>query len=241
MMLALVLLVAGLTVFGAWATGFILPGPKSLTGRDPATGAQGPNPVSLVVFGTSLSARGDWPLQLGARLAACTGRSVETQVIAGVGQTSAWGVTQIDRLIAAAPDLVVMEFVVNDVDLRDGLSRQASREAHRSILEALAIHRPDARVLVLAMNPTHGVRGAMRWRTARYLHDIYVLQAEAPLHGFHDLRDAWHQMIVETPGGRDMLIPDGLHPEPEAAAIVIVQPVAQRLAALWGQTCPPAP
>ena len=50
------------------------------------------------------------------------------------GATSAWGLDQVDVVIAKAPDLIVLEFAINDADLGRGLSLAESRDNHRSLI-----------------------------------------------------------------------------------------------------------
>lgn len=190
----------------------------------------------IVTMGTSLTTRYDWPVALEARLSGCLARPVSVTPVAGAGQTSDWGVGQIDRVLAARPDVVVMEFTINDADLRRKLSPAASRERHEQILSEIHAALPEARILLLGTNPTFGLRGLLRLRPGAYL-DLYVdLALDDPRIGFLDLAPDWHARL-ET-AERRAILPDGVHPDPEVARTVMVPALSEAIATLWRQSCP---
>ena len=87
-------------------------------------------PARIVAFGTSLTAREGWPEALAARLEACLGHPVELIRVARNGAGSDWALGQTGAVIAARPDLVLIEFAVNDADLLDGARLAVSRAKH---------------------------------------------------------------------------------------------------------------
>lgn len=196
-----------------------------------------PDKAHIVTFGTSLTARYDWPAALADRLAVCLDRSTDVTVVAGAGQTSDWGLTQIDRVIAARPNVVIIEFTVNDADLRQGVSPAQSLANHVRIIEALKAARPDIRILLLGTNPVFGLRGLVRVRMQTYLDRYVALAAADPQVGLLDLTGPWQDQI-DREGWRTSL-PDGLHPNVTSARLVVIPPVSAALAAFWGQGCPP--
>ena len=125
------------------------------------------------------------------------------------------------------PDAALIEFVINDADQLDGLSAAESLEAHAAILAAL----PGVPVVVMRMNPAFGPRGWTRLgRGAR--EDAIAGSARAAGAGTLDLdrrrRLRWQE------GGWRADMPDGLHPDPRAAAAVI----APAAAAILVPGCP---
>lgn len=228
------LLAAGLVLSGV--AGLPERAPPRL-GDVPAAGfAAPPEALRVVVLGTSLSARADWPQALAAGLERCLARPVSLGVVAAPGQTSHWGVAQLPQVLAARPDVVVVEFTANDADARDGLSLEDSRRTHETILAALRAEAPERRVILMSMNPTHGLRGALRWRHGAYRAIYRTLAEEDPAVGYLDLDARWRQQM--TWRQRLGAIPDGLHPRPEAARAVIVGPLTAKLAGVFGQDCP---
>lgn len=194
-------------------------------------------PLRLVAMGTSLTARYDWPRVLADRLEACLGQPVALTVIARSGETAVWGARQLDALVAARPDVVLMEFTANDADLRRRIAPARSDALHGEILAALHAARPEARVLLMGMNPSFGLRGVLRLRTPRYLAD-YVARAQGdPRIGYVDLAPDWMDLVGAQ--GRNIVLPDGLHPVPDAARALIPARLAPVIAALVRQDCPP--
>lgn len=195
-----------------------------------------PDAPRVVAMGTSLTTRYDWPAALETRLSDCLARPVTVTPVAGAGKTSDWGVGQIDRVLAARPDVVVMEFTINDADLRRKLSPAASRERHLQILGEIHGALPEARILLVGTNPTFGLRGLLRLRPGAYL-DLYVdLALGDPRIGFLDLAPDWRARL-ET-AERRAILPDGVHPDPEVARAVMVPALSAAIAPLWQQDCP---
>lgn len=99
----------------------------------PWDAAARPDPLRITAFGSSLTHRPDWPDRLAARLERCLGttRRVEIARVSAGGAGSAWGQAQVAAVIATRPDLVLIEFAINDADLRNGISLERSRDQHR--------------------------------------------------------------------------------------------------------------
>ena len=110
----------------------------SATGRDiPAT-------LHLVAAGTSLTSRGFWPDDLGARLGRCLGVPVVVDRVAKAGANSDWGLAQVPGIVALSPDLVLIEFAINDADMLDGVALERSRGNLRAIIAGVRDSRPEA-------------------------------------------------------------------------------------------------
>ena len=126
------------------------------------------------------------------------------------------------------PDAALVEFGVNDADRLDGLSAAESLAAHARILAAL----PGVPVVVMRMNPAFGPRGWTRFgREGR--EDAIAAWAAGAGAGTLDLAPRWRARW-EAAGGWRAEMPDGLHPDPVAAAEVI----APAAAALLVPNCP---
>lgn len=191
-------------------------------------------PLRIVAFGTSLTAGPGWPEALEAGLAACLGRPVALTRVAGPGQGTAWALTRTDRVIAAGPDLVLIEFAINDADLRDGIGLAASRANHMQILDRLAAGLPGAQLVLLTMNPVVGpLRRLQRPFLADYDAMLRELAAARGL-GLADLAPRWRAAIAADPA---LAPPDGLHPTPAAAARVVAPPLAALIGAAAGRAC----
>lgn len=206
------------------ATAYFYPGPAQTPlindasvlpkgGFNFATKAQG-RPFVLGVLGTSLSNRRyDWPDALGAALSQCLSRPVAVQRFVKNGASSAWGKTQGAAVRAANPDLILVEFAINDADLRDGVRLEESQANHEKILQDLE----GLKTVLLTMSPPQGFRGALRPRLGAYEASYPVLAAEYGA-GFVDLGAHWTALPRDARG----LERDGLHPAPDVARAVIV-------------------
>ena len=218
-------LAAGLAVgLGLWV-GALWYGPRvtQAAPQDRAlpAGALAPEgPLSIAVFGTSLSSpRYDWPDALAQTLGACLGRPVTLTRVTRAGAGIAWAEGQVDAVRAQGPDLVLMEFSANDADLRDGLRLAEARARTGRVLDALE----GIPVVLMTMNPAQGLRGVLRPRLGAH-HDAYRALAAARDLGLVDLETRWRQRPRAARG-----LADGLHPAPEAARGLIVPALAEYL------------
>lgn len=190
--------------------------------------ASGAGPLRLAVLGTSLSARATWPEALAEDLSACLAREVVLIRIARPGANVTWGRAQLDQLVAAAPDIVLIEFAINDADLRDGLRLAPAQALHRDILGALQA--AGAVPVLMTMNPARGLRGLVRPGLARHYAGYHALAQETGA-GLVDFHPRWR---VLDPA---QALPDGLHP-PEALAKGVMVPVLRGyLGRLAGAEC----
>lgn len=216
LLLLLLVLVAG----GLWAAGraaglYAAEPPLPAHRLPDPVPAPGTGPFRIVALGTSLTARGDWPDSLGARLSACAGRPVTVERVAKAGAGSNWGRDQAAAVLALAPDLVLIEFAINDADLRDGVSLARARDNHLALIGALGADRPGLPLMLMTMNRAEGLRGLMRPRLAAYHAQYRDLAAGQGL-GLVDLAPLWAAALAAGRGPE--LLPDGLHPTDAAVA-----------------------
>lgn len=191
-------------------------------------------PVKIVSFGTSLSANGGWQPALQAKLAACLGHPVEIETIALAGSTSDWALTQIDRVTAARPDIVLIEFYANDAALNRWISVAGSKANFSEVLDQLRERLPQARLVTMGMNPMFGLRGMIRPFLASYI-QAHKDAATARGAEFIDFGPNWARLSDDQ---LSQNIPDGLHPTREAAANIIVPELTRQLS--QGQCKTPA-
>lgn len=211
----------GFTVVLIWAgllwrgPGPIPMGPQSITlAYDlPEVG-----PLQVTVFGTSLSSpRYDWPETLQQSLVDCLGRSVRLTRVTEPGANVDWAAAQLGAVAASAPDVILVEFAINDADLRDGVVLARARARLTALVADLRADRPEASVVLLTMNPAHGLRGVLRPRLSAH-YDAVRQVARATEAGLVDLEAQWRARARDERG----LAQDGLHPDPGLAREVIV-------------------
>jgi len=212
----------GLCALGAayvfWPTAVADPQDRDWTPRSDLSGG-------IVVLGTSLS-HGDWPQEMGSALRTCGLGVGDVTQITKPGANSEWGVSQLEAVIAAAPALVLIEFAINDADLRDGLSKSESRAQHELIAGRLTEALPEASLVFMTMSPARGLRGALRPFLAGYYAITREVAAESGA-GLIDLYPRWRAFLAQNGAGE--ALPDGLHPTVTAkvALPVIVEQIAQ--------------
>lgn len=170
-------------------------------------------PLRLTVLGTSLTADYDWP----ERLERCTRSKLVVTKLAKGGAGSDWGRTQFDKLDATDPDIVLVEFAINDADLRLGISRQQSRQNHHTILHHLRRAHPDAQIVLMTMNSAHGIRRYLLRPQLPAYYGLYRELADEFGTGLLDFYPRWRALDAVA---REQA--DGLHPSQEAAAQVIL-------------------
>lgn len=184
------------------------------------------DPLRIVVFGTSLSANPQvWPDRVAASLSDCSKREVLVERMAAPGMGSAWALGQIEAVQALEPDIVLIEFAINDADILDGVSHKQAAVHHGALLMGLRKAVPDAALVLMTMSPAQGLRGWVRpWLANHY--EQYRSFAEEFGVGLIDFYPRWLALDRERRG----LAVDGLHPDPETAASVIVPVIEEYLA-----------
>ena len=228
-----------------WAGGALLAGalitvglaaPRPFSAPDrivPSSPPPQPDAPHVVAFGTSLTAGQRWPDALSERLTRCLDRPVRVSVLARAGAGSDWALTEIAALKALAPDLVVMEFAINDADLFDGLTLAQSAENHRQMLGALA----GLPVVMMSTNPVEGLQRLKRPRLARYFGLYPELSTEFDV-TFLNLTARWAAAVRRLGP-----LPDGLHPTLDQAAAIYPETLAPVIGdMLFGAgACGPSP
>ncbi len=186
----------------------------------------GPAAPVWVVYGSSLSAESSrWPWRR------CGGAWVGElrRRMGGVVRLlnrSAWGWTSDDavrafgpRVLALQPDLVLFEFAVNDADARRNCPVERSTRNLEVMLDALAASRPAARAAVMITHPVAGPYARQRPCLAEH----YALWRQTALRRgclLVDLEPVWMGLLRGEPAHFAALVPDGLHPSAEAAAVI---------------------
>lgn len=192
--------------------------------------SKGDEPLVVVAFGTSLTARGRWPKVLGERLTKCLQQPTEIRSVAMPGAGSMWAVNSVPKVVGHKPDLVMIEFSMNDADLFDGVSLSTSRQQHDAIMRDLSAAVPEARLLLMTMNPVTGLQRLKRPRLQAY-YDIYHDLADIYDVGLADMTPRWSAL---PSGWTD----DGIHPHADLAEQILPETLAEMIAAAVGVDCP---
>ena len=185
-----------------------------------------PTPLRITVLGTSLSHNAPWTASLAQALMACLGPA-EITVIARPGAGVLWGQGQVDTVAATLPDLVLVEFAINDADLRDGLTRARADTEMRALLAELAHALPQAALVEMTMSPAQGARGLLRPGLGARYGDV-IARAGDGSQGAIDLYARWRALPRDARG-----LSDGLHPDPQIATEVTVAPIRDYIGAVY--------
>ncbi|MEY4817227.1 MAG: hypothetical protein RLZZ162_4300, partial [Verrucomicrobiota bacterium] len=114
-------------------------------------------PQHVVIYGTSLSKGGAWVPQLQATFDARFPSLVTLTNSARGGQHSGWGATHVDSaVVALKPDVVFIEFAINDAVTRFDLSLDTIRRNVDTLLDRIAAGLPSSEVILQIMNPAFG-------------------------------------------------------------------------------------
>lgn len=188
-------------------------------------------PLRIVAFGTSLTHANPWPELLQERLAACLVQPVEVVRISKSGSRTTWALENVSRVIAAKPDLVLLEFAINDADVTDGVSLRESVAQHNALIDALETSLPVGRIALMTMNPVNDIHRFIRVGLPRYYAAV-ATTAETRNTALIDLYADWVALPREL-----RQFPDGLHPTANDAVTVIVPGIMRRIAIASGTRC----
>ncbi len=176
-------------------------------------------PQHVVIYGTSLSKGGAWVPQLQATFDARFPSLVTLTNSARGGQHSGWGATHVDSaVVALKPDVVFIEFAINDAVTRFDLSLDTIRRNVDTLLDRIAAGLPTSEVIPQIMNPAFGkAEGESAHRRNQ---DAYqqIYRDAATRRGLLlvDHSVAWnHLLAAEGEAAVKKLLPDGVHPNVE--------------------------
>lgn len=194
----------------------------------------------IVVYGTSLSAEhsvrfwrrcgGSWVRLLRDHLERHGAAPTVTNV-SHWGADSRWARRHfLRRVWRKRPDDLILEFAINDADLRNGISIP---EAARNLewMGELAIDaNPGCMVWLMTSHVPQGRHSCLRPALEEY-YEMYRVVASRRNFGLIDLHARWGRMPPEA-----RYVPDGLHPNLVAARDVILPAVLS--APGFDKSCP---
>jgi lysophospholipase L1-like esterase len=231
---AALLLMGGTSLVVAGALGLLRhPGPPGSIPPATIPALPGPSePLRLIVSGTSLTARGDWPEALADRLARCRQGPVSVERVARSGATSRWGEPALLARMAAppGPHLVLIEYSVNDAVLPRLVPLAESRRRLTAMVRA--VQAAGGLPFLVTMSELHGPErlerpglSAHRAQYARIARDTGA--------GLIDTLPPWRALSAAD---LRAAVPDGAHPTHAAMESLLVPALAD---ALRPYACPP--
>ncbi|MFH0921466.1 MAG: GDSL-type esterase/lipase family protein [Fibrobacterota bacterium] len=166
-------------------------------------------PQKIVTYGTSLTAGGAWVRQVDSLLNLRFPGRV-TLVNSGLsGQNSRWGVANLrSRVLNQSPDVVFIEFAINDDAAASLLSLDSSRINLNNMIDSILSVNPDCQIIPMTMNPT-------TWSNRDSLEYYYQMYRDVATQRKRMLVDNyvnWKPVLDTNPTLFSSLVPDGLHP-----------------------------
>ncbi len=190
---------------------------------------------TVVVYGTSLTINGAWTKALGEYWEKHYPGQVAFTNAAKAGMHSNWGVENLaERVLSKNPDLVFLEFAVNDASTKNQVSLEKSAANLDAMVRALRKQNPKVEIVLQTMNPAwdsprvpEKKYGSDRPRLEAY-YDGY--RAYARGHGLPlvDNHPAWTKILREDAERFHEMVPDGIHPS-STSSLAVTWPAIEAL------------
>ncbi len=193
------------------------------------------NPQELIYYGTSLSS-GEWTDQTTEVLRSRYGDLIKAQSRASGGRDSEWGLKNIaDRVLSFNPDVVTIEFSMNDAIASRNISVKKARENLVAMIVELQRNNPNIEIILLTMNPVGGEASERpeshpyyRGNLPAYYQMVREVAAAWNIRSI-DINAAWNQWRAEHPDLFAVHLPDGVHPDETACRYVILPEILKGL------------
>ncbi|WP_422136916.1 SGNH/GDSL hydrolase family protein [Endozoicomonas sp. ALD040] len=191
----------------------------------PTEAYENKNNIEIIAIGTSLTKRGIWLEELSNELSKCLSAPVKHLNFGYPGRNIEYGLSQLDLILKNRADFFLIEFSVNDADLIKGVTFTKSKEQTTTLINNIRTTYPEAKIIMMKMNPALGLKKVMRPRLKSF-YDIY--DQFATLHNVFviDFYEKWESILSDELKEN---IPDGIHPAPTYAARVMVPPLLKLL------------
>ena len=190
------------------------------------------HPQRMVFFGTSLTREGAWVTQLTGALEERFPRLVTTFNGAESGMHSRWGVENLDtRVLAHKPDVMFIEFSVNDACARFEISVDEANRNLEAMIDRIQRSNPVCEVILQIMNPVldrPAGHSGHRPRLADY-QDGYRQVGHARGLLVIDHMPAWSALLARDEAAFRAWVPDALHPQAEGYASLVLPEILKRV------------
>lgn len=184
----------------------------------------------IVVYGTSLTAFGAWPAQMKGMLdVAWPGRASLVNRGAS-GMASDWGIANLSaQVLAEAPDVVFLEFSINDAVDRFDISLTESRKNLEAIIDGIEAANPNCEIIIQVTNPVidrHPSDEGWRPNLEHYqqIHRDIANERDILL---IDHQPAWQALLDIGDYEFSLFVPDGVHPNAEGEEAIMTPVLLQ--------------
>lgn len=179
---------------------------------------------TVVTYGTSLTEGGAWVPMLQAWFNGRYKGLVSVVNGAKSGMNSSWGLSNVQKqVVDKHPDLVFVEFAINDAVLRFNITPAQARSNLDGILTAIRTGNPKAEIVLMTMNAAIDAGGKNAGTTRPKLADYYAnytaCAAEQKL-ALVDNFPAWRKLAESDSATFISYAADGLHPNKTGLAAI---------------------
>ena len=190
----------------------------------------------VVVYGTSLTAGGEWANATKRWFDAHYPHLVTFINSGGPGENSDWGVANLEsKVLSHHPDLVFIEFSYNDAHEKFEMPLERGAENLNRMVNAIRSRNPGTSIVLQTMNvgwdAPNGNRSASVRPHLQEFNDNYRRYAAA--HGIPLLDHSLHWKKLKEDDAQlfQSYVPDGSHPTPDASLAVTWPPIEAFLSA----------
>lgn len=187
----------------------------------------------IVVYGTSLSSGGNghaWMQPVAAHLGKLYGDSLISYSLAGKGgMWSSWGVKNLeDSVIAKKPDVVLIEFGINDAFADYHTSVAVARLNLEYMIDRIWLYDASCEIILQVMNMPIGKSARLR----PHLDDYYAMYRSVAAEREILLIDHYPNWLSILEKGEEEFrkyVPDGIHPNKVAGEQIIAPQIIKSI------------
>ena len=180
---------------------------------------------TIVVYGTSLSASPEgWPSMLEKEIDKRYPSLIRVENMAKGAMWSTWGVQNLDeRVLSKNPDLVLIEFAINDAYLPYKTTPKTCRLNLEYMIDRILDQNPQCDVVIQIMNMPTGIHFHEHRPDFETYNTVYRKVARKRKLLLIDHTTYWKPILEKGLPEYLKLVPDGIHPE-EIAWRTLVTP-----------------
>lgn len=186
----------------------------------------------LVVYGTSLSSFTGgqaWVAAVADTLNKKYGGNLKVYNSGKSAMWSTWGVQHLeDSVISKKPDAVLMEFSMNDAFLNYKTSVELARLNLNYMIDRIKLFNPNCEVILQIMNIPVNIHAEQRPDLIKY-YNMYRQTAQKRNLLLIDHYPHWKAILDKGKNEYLKLVPDGIHPDVQAAQDIIAPFVIKKL------------
>jgi acyl-CoA thioesterase-1 len=196
-------------------------------------------PQTVVLYGTSLTARGPWVGQMQNWLTNTYTGSLTLVNSGASGKNSKYGLKNLDRrVLGKKPDAVFIEFGMNDAfsaypDPSDNITVEQARTNLLTMIDRILAYNTNTEIILQTMNPAINTRknpsSAAKRVTLEECYQMYRDVAAARGLMLIDHYVNWKTLQLADPATFLRYVPDGLHPVAAGTSTVMMPLLKTRL------------